>query len=85
MNRILVIGGVGFIGSILSERLMNEGNDVICLDNFCMGSKENVLYMLVRPNFEMIRHDICQLLWTEVDKINYCDRGARLYSNPCYK
>ena len=53
MKRILVTGGAGFIGSHLCERLVNEGNDVICLDNYYTGSKENVWHLLGKPNFEI--------------------------------
>ena len=69
MKRILVTGGAGFIGSHLCERLVNEGHDVICLDNFYTGSKENVWHLLGKPNFEIIRHDVCQPYWAEVDEI----------------
>ena len=69
MKRILVTGGAGFIGSHLCERLVNEGNDVICLDNFYTGSKENVWHLLGKPNFEIVRHDVCQPYWAEVDEI----------------
>ena len=69
MKRILVTGGAGFIGSHLCERLVNEGNDVICLDNFYTGSKENVWHLIGRPNFEIVRHDVCQPYWAEVDEI----------------
>lgn len=69
MKRILVTGGAGFIGSHLCERLVNEGNDVICLDNFYTGSKENVWHLIGRPNFEIVRHDGCQPYWAEVDEI----------------
>ena len=60
MKRILVTGGAGFIGSHLCERLVSEGNDVICLDNFYTGSKENVWHLLGEHNFEIVRHDVCQ-------------------------
>lgn len=69
MKKILVTGGAGFIGSHLCERLVNEGHDVICLDNFYTGSKENVWHMLSKPNFEIVRHDVCQPYWAEVDEI----------------
>ena len=69
MKKILVTGGAGFIGSHLCERLVNEGHDVICLDNFYTGSKENVWHLLGRPNFEIVRHDVCQPYWAEVDEI----------------
>ncbi|MBQ6253970.1 MAG: SDR family oxidoreductase [Bacteroidales bacterium] len=69
MKRILVTGGAGFIGSHLCERLVNDGNDVICLDNFYTGRKENVWHLLGKPNFEIVRHDICQPYWAEIDEI----------------
>ena len=69
MKRILVTGGAGFIGSHLCERLVKEGNDVICLDNFYTGSKENVWHLLGKHNFEIVRHDVCQPCWAEVDEI----------------
>ena len=53
MKRILVTGGAGFIGSHLCERLVNDGHDVICLDNFYSGSKENVWHLIGKPNFEL--------------------------------
>lgn len=62
-------GGAGFIGSHLCERLVNDGNDVICLDNFYTGRKENVWHLLGKPNFEIVRHDICQPYWAEIDEI----------------
>lgn len=69
MKRILVTGGAGFIGSHLCERLVNEGHDVICLDNFYTGSKENVWHLIGKPNFEIVRHDVCQPYWAEIDEI----------------
>ena len=69
MKRILVTGGAGFIGSHLCERLVNDGHDVICLDNFYTGSKENVWHLIGKPNFELVRHDVCQPYWAEVDEI----------------
>ena len=69
MKRILVSGGAGFIGSHLCTRLVNEGNDVICLDNYYTGSKENVWHLIGRPNFELVRHDIVNPYWAEVDEI----------------
>lgn len=68
-KRILVTGGAGFLGSHLCERLVAEGNDVICLDNFFTGSKKNISHLLGRPNFELIRHDLVQPLFLEVDEI----------------
>ncbi len=69
MKRILVTGGAGFIGTNLCERLVKEGNDVICLDNFFTGSKENVRKLMNYDNFELIRHDITQEIYLEVDQI----------------
>ena len=69
MKRILVTGGAGFIGSHLCERLVNEGNDVICLDNYYSGTKENVWHLIGRPNFELVRHDVVNPYFAEVDEI----------------
>jgi UDP-glucuronate decarboxylase len=67
--RILVTGGAGFIGSHLCENLLDKGNDVICVDNFFTGSKDNILHMLNNPRFELIRHDIIEPILLEVDQI----------------
>ena len=69
MKRILITGGAGFLGSHLCERLLEEGHDVLCVDNFFSGSKENVRHLLANPYFELIRHDIIQPLFVEVDEI----------------
>ncbi len=69
MKRILVTGGAGFLGSHLCERLVNEGNDVLCLDNFFTGSKRNIAHLIGDPNFELIRHDVTFPLYVEVDQI----------------
>ncbi len=69
MKRILVTGGAGFIGSHLCTRLINEGNDVICLDNFFTGSKDNVLHLIGNPRFELVRHDVINPFHAEVDEI----------------
>ncbi len=69
MKRILVTGGAGFIGSHLCERLWKEGHDVLCVDNFYTGSKLNLQPMLGHARFDMLRHDICQPLYVEVDQI----------------
>jgi UDP-glucuronate decarboxylase len=68
-KRVLVTGGAGFLGSHLCERLLAEGNDVICLDNFYTGQKENVRHLLSNPRFELMRHDVCFPLYVEVDEI----------------
>jgi UDP-glucuronate decarboxylase len=67
--RILVTGGAGFIGSHLCERLLREGNDVICLDNFFTGSKDNILQLMDNHRFELVRHDATQPILLEVDQI----------------
>ncbi len=69
MKRILVTGGAGFIGSHLCERLLSEGNDILCLDNFFTGSKDNILHLLDDHRFEVIRHDITREIFLEVDEI----------------
>jgi UDP-glucuronate decarboxylase len=69
MNRILVTGGAGFLGSHLCERLLAEGNSVICADNYFTGSKQNIYHLLNNPNFELIRHDVSFPLYVEVDVI----------------
>ena len=67
--RILVTGGAGFIGSHLCERLLSEGNEVICLDNFFTGRRENILHLLDNHQFELIRHDVTEPILLEVDQI----------------
>lgn len=69
MNRVLVTGGAGFLGSHLCERLLNEGNEVICVDNLFTGSKDNIRHLMDNPYFEFMRHDITQPLYVEVDRI----------------
>ncbi|MCM1041256.1 MAG: SDR family oxidoreductase [Bacteroides sp.] len=69
MKKILVTGGSGFIGSHLCERLLNEGNEVICLDNFFTGQKKNVVHLLDNPFFELVRHDVTQPYFIEVDQV----------------
>jgi UDP-glucuronate decarboxylase len=68
-KRILVTGGAGFLGSHLCERLVAEGNDVLCVDNYFTGRKDNVASLLGKPNFEAMRHDVCFPLYVEVDEI----------------
>ena len=69
MKRVLITGGAGFVGSHLSRRLLHEGNDVICLDNYFTGSKENVIDMIGHPHFELVRHDVIDPYKVEVDEI----------------
>src|SRR5262245_30890389 len=69
LKRILVTGGAGFLGSHLCERLVEMGHDVICLDNFFTSQKTNVAHLLDRPNFDLIRHDVIQPIFLEVDEI----------------
>lgn len=68
-KRILITGGAGFLGSHLSERLLNEGNEIFCLDNFFTGTKENIAHLIDNPYFEIIRHDVEFPLHLEVDEI----------------
>ncbi len=67
--RILITGGAGFIGSHLCERLLSEGNEVICLDNFFTGRKSNIAHLLEDRNFELVRHDVTEPILLEVDQI----------------
>ena len=69
MKKILVTGGAGFIGSHLCERLLGSDNEVICLDNFFTGTKENIIHLMDHPYFELIRHDITMPFYIEVDEI----------------
>lgn len=69
MKKILVTGGAGFLGSHLCEKLLDQGHEVICLDNFFTGSKQNVLHLMNRPYFELIRHDVVDPYHFEVDEI----------------
>jgi len=68
-KKILVTGGGGFLGSHLCTRLLNEGNEVICLDNFFTGTKQNILELMPNPRFELLRHDVTVPLYIEVDEI----------------
>jgi UDP-glucuronate decarboxylase len=68
-KRVLVTGGAGFLGSFLCERLLAEGHDVICVDNFYTGTKRNIVHLLSNPYFELIRHDITFPIYLEVDEI----------------
>jgi UDP-glucuronate decarboxylase len=68
-KRILVTGGAGFLGSHLCERLLNEGHDVVCLDNYFTGQKHNVVHLIGHPYFELVRHDVTMPYFVEVDEI----------------
>jgi UDP-glucuronate decarboxylase len=69
MKRILVAGGAGFIGAHLCRRLLDEGSDVICLDNFVTGQRQNIKELITNPGFELIRHDVVEPLMLEVDQV----------------
>lgn len=68
-KRILITGGAGFLGSHLCERMLAEGNDVLCVDNFYSGTKDNVAHLMGNPHFELMRHDVTFPLYVEVDEI----------------
>lgn len=68
-KRVLITGGAGFLGSHLCERLLNDGHDVICVDNFYSGTKDNIKHLLEKHNFEVMRHDVTFPLYVEVDEI----------------
>jgi UDP-glucuronate decarboxylase len=68
-RRVLVTGGAGFLGSFLCERLLADGHDVLCVDNYFTGSRDNILHLLDNPRFEVIRHDVTFPLYVEVDEI----------------
>jgi UDP-glucuronate decarboxylase len=69
MNQVLVTGGAGFLGSHLCDRLVEQGHDVVCLDNFFTGAKANIRHLLNLNNFELVRHDVTLPIYIEVDKI----------------
>jgi len=68
-KKILVTGGAGFVGSHLCERLLNDGCEVVCLDNYFTGQKQNIVHLLNHPYFELVRHDITMPYFIEVDEI----------------
>ena len=68
-RRTLVTGGAGFLGSHLCERLVQRGDDVLCVDNFYTGTKQNVSHLFGQHNFELVRHDVTFPLYVEVDEI----------------
>jgi UDP-glucuronate decarboxylase len=69
MPKILVTGGAGFLGSHLCEKLVNQGHDVLCVDNYYTGNKDNIVHLLSNPHFELLRHDVTFPLYVEVDQI----------------
>ena len=69
MKKILITGGAGFLGSHLCEKQLNLGHEVICVDNFYTGAKQNIIHLLDNPYFEIVRHDVCFPLYVEVDEI----------------
>ncbi|MCG8699726.1 MAG: SDR family oxidoreductase [Bacteroidales bacterium] len=69
MKKVLITGGAGFIGSHLCERLLKEGNEVVCLDNYFTGAKSNIIHLLDNPYFELVRHDVTAPYFIEVDEI----------------
>ncbi len=69
LKRILITGGAGFLGSHLCDRLVAQGHDVICLDNFFTSQKHNIIHLLGKPNFELIRHDVTHPIYLEVDEV----------------
>lgn len=68
-KRVMVTGGAGFLGSHLCERLLKEGNDVLCVDNFYSGTKDNIVHLIGNPHFELMRHDVTFPLYIEIDEI----------------
>ena len=68
-KRVMVTGGAGFLGSHLCERLLGQGHDVLCIDNFFSGAKDNVAHLLDNSQFELMRHDVTFPLYVEVDQI----------------
>ena len=68
-NRVLVTGGAGFVGSHLCDRLVQDGNEVLCVDNLYTGTKSNVMHLIGNPQFELLRHDVTFPLYVEVDEI----------------
>ena len=68
-HRVLVTGGAGFLGSHLCDRLIAQGHEVICLDNYFTGSKDNIRHLAGNPRFELMRHDITHPVFVEVDRI----------------
>jgi UDP-glucuronate decarboxylase len=69
LKRVLVTGGAGFLGSHLCDRLVAQGHDVVCLDNFFTSQKQNIIHLMGKPNFDFVRHDVTREIWLEVDEI----------------
>ena len=69
IKRVLVTGGAGFLGSHLCERLLLDGSNILCLDNFYTGTEKNIHHLIGNPNFELLKHDVCEPLYVEVDEI----------------
>jgi UDP-glucuronate decarboxylase len=69
MKRVLVTGGAGFLGSHLCERLIADGHDLLCVDNFFTGTKQNIAHLTKHPQFELLRHDVTFPFYVEVDEI----------------
>ena len=69
MKRILITGGAGFLGSHLCDKLIEQDHEILCLDNFFTGSRENIIHLLANPHFELIRHDIINPIFLEMDHI----------------
>src|SRR6266852_2854662 len=78
-RRVLVTGGAGFIGSHLCERLLERGDEVLCVDNFYTGTRRNVQHLLSNPLFELMRHDVCFPLYVEVEKFS----NSLVQRRPC--
>ena len=87
MKRIVVTGGAGFLGSHLCETLLARGEEVLCVDNFLTGTKDNILHLISHPRFEMIRHDIIHPLFIEIDSIYHlaCPASPIHYQNNAIK
>jgi len=87
MKRILITGGAGFLGSHLCDRLICEGADIVCIDNFFSGSKDNIRHLFNHPYFELIRHDVIHPLFIEVDRIYHlaCPASPLHYQNNSIK
>ena len=83
INRVLVTGGAGFVGSHLIDHLMARGDHVMCLDNFFTGAKENIQHHIGKPNFEIIRHDVVEPILLECDQVYHlaCPASPVHYSS----